>query len=229
MANGSPRVPEHLYADRPRSRVGDDAIAALQRLSEGVRDADERALRVLGLRSLDAVALLHVVQGAREGRLLSPSELARVLRVSAPTVTKVVDRLTATGRVQRRRKEGDRRGMVLVPDGDAARELARAYGDVHAPLVAVIDGMSDADAAAVSRFALALAAALAAAEPPTGIDHPDATSNGVVDGAAAGDPDDAEPRASERADPARVGDHGDPHRPPLTIPVQGRVALGSGQ
>lgn len=157
---GTPQVPRHLYADAPRTAAGADVIAALQLLSERVREADERALRMLHLRALDALALLHIVHASRNGQLISPSVLARLMRLSGAAVTKLLDRLTEAGWVERRSNPGDRRGMMIAPSGTAERDVAMAYGHIHAPLVAVIDELADEELAAVARFARRLSSAL---------------------------------------------------------------------
>ncbi|WIB13254.1 hypothetical protein [Curtobacterium sp. MCPF17_052] len=50
--------------------------------------------------------------------------------------------------------------MVLVPTVAASEDLARAYGHIHTPVTAVIDELSDDEAAVVGRFAARLADAL---------------------------------------------------------------------
>jgi DNA-binding MarR family transcriptional regulator len=154
------RVPEHLYSKKPRSAAGAAAIAGLQSLGETVHDADDSALRALGLQSTDAIALLHVVQASREELFLNPTHLARILRVSSAAATKVIDRLVEAGRVERRPNPKDRRGVVIVPLETAIRDVALAYGHIHVPVVEVIDELSDADAEVLSRFAVRLATAL---------------------------------------------------------------------
>jgi len=155
---------------QPRTAGGAAAIASLQALSDSVHDADERALRVLQMLPIDALALRHLVQEHRDGRTVNPTQLARALRLSTAGITKLVDRLGRDGRVERRPNPNDRRGVILVPAGSAEEDLARAYGHIQAPLIATIDALDDVEAAAVQRFATRLADALRQALGTDGLD-----------------------------------------------------------
>jgi DNA-binding MarR family transcriptional regulator len=147
-------------AEEPRSAAGAAAIEALQALSDSVHDADERALRALQMRPVDAVALLHLVEAGRTERFMSPTELAAKLRLTTAGITKLVDRLSDAERVERRPNPRDRRSIVLVPTPSATADLTRAYGHMHTPLITVVDELSDDDAAVVTRFASRFADAI---------------------------------------------------------------------
>jgi DNA-binding MarR family transcriptional regulator len=161
MATPKPtRSREHLYARRPRSEAGAAAIVDLQTLGERVHEADERALQMLGMRSLDALALQQVVWAADAGQFITPSRLAVMLRVSTAAISKLVDRLVAAGRVERRPNPRDRRGVVIAPLGATIQDLADAYQHIYGPVLDVIDDLTDEEAAIVGRFATRLAQAL---------------------------------------------------------------------
>lgn len=145
---------------RPRTAAGADAIAGLEALGESVHEADDAALRKLDLRSTDALALLHVVQAAAADRPLSPTALASRLGITTAAVTKLVDRLGRAGRAERRPNPRDRRGIVVVPSAGAAADLEQAYGHITAPLVQVVDELSDAEAEVIARFANRLGSAI---------------------------------------------------------------------
>jgi DNA-binding MarR family transcriptional regulator len=154
------RTPDHLYARTPRSAAGTAAIVGLQTLGEKVHEADERALHVLGMRSLDALALQQVVWAASEERFITPSRLAVILKVSTAAITKLVDRLVASGRVERRPNPHDGRGVVVAPIGTTIQDVAEAYQHLYGPVVDVIDDLTDEEAAIIGRFATSLAQAL---------------------------------------------------------------------
>lgn len=149
-----------LFASQPRTAAGVAAIASLQSLSDSVHDADEQALRVLGMLPIDAHALRHLVLAHREGRMVNPTQLARVLRLSTAGITKLIDRLVRDGRVARVPNPKDRRGIIITATDTAEHDLASAYGHIHAPLIAAIDALSHDEATAVQRFATRLADAL---------------------------------------------------------------------
>jgi DNA-binding MarR family transcriptional regulator len=84
------------------------------------------------------------------------------LRLSTAGITKLIDRLVRDGRAERQPNPKDRRGIIIATTGAAEDELARAYGHIHAPLLAAINALSAEEAVAVQRFASRLAEALRA-------------------------------------------------------------------
>jgi DNA-binding MarR family transcriptional regulator len=150
---------EHLYARAPRSPSGLAVVAALQALSQRSQDASALALRHLGVGSLDARALLFVAQRVRHGVVVRPSDLVVSLKVSSAAITKLVDRLVAAGRLERRPNPHDRRGLVLFPAPHTVEEIEAAYRHIHAPLVEVVDGLTDEELDVVARFSSRLAEA----------------------------------------------------------------------
>ncbi|WIE85106.1 MarR family transcriptional regulator [Curtobacterium sp. MCPF17_021] len=155
-----PQCGSNLFDRQPRTAEGAAAIASLQALSDSVHEADEQALRTLGMLPIDALALRHLVLAEREGRMVNPTQLARALRLSTAGITKLIDRLVRDGRAERRPNAADRRGIIVTAAGSAEQDLARAYGHIEAPLIETIDALSVDEATAVRRFAARLADAL---------------------------------------------------------------------
>jgi DNA-binding MarR family transcriptional regulator len=149
-----------LFEQQPRSAAGAAAIASLQALSDGVHDADEQALRALGMLPVDALALRYLVLARRDGRAVKPTQLARVLHLSTAGVTKLIDRLVRDGRAERKPNPADRRSVIVTAAGTAEQDLSRAYGHVRTPLIETIDALSEDEVTAVQRFAARLADAL---------------------------------------------------------------------
>ncbi|MBF4615431.1 MarR family winged helix-turn-helix transcriptional regulator [Curtobacterium sp. VKM Ac-1376] len=149
-----------LFAQQPRTAEGAAAIASLQALSDSIHDADEQALRAMGMLPIDALALRHLVLAHRDGRAMHPTQLARALRLSTAGATKLIDRLVRDGRAERRPNPTDRRGIIVTATAGAEQDLVRAYGHIRAPLIETIDALSDDEATAVQRFASRLAEAL---------------------------------------------------------------------
>jgi DNA-binding MarR family transcriptional regulator len=145
---------------QPRTAAGVAALASLQALSDSVHDADEQALRTLGMLPVDALALRHLVLAHHEGRIVIPTQLARVLRLSTAGITKLIDRLVRDGRAERHPNPQDRRSIVVTATERAEQDLASAYGHIHAPVIATINALSNDEATAVERFAARLADAL---------------------------------------------------------------------
>ncbi|WP_420367016.1 MarR family winged helix-turn-helix transcriptional regulator [Curtobacterium sp. L1-20] len=161
MSNETPdRDAPSPVNQEPRTPEGAAAIASLQVLSDTVHDADEGALRALGMLPVDALALRHLVLARQEGQTVNATQLARTLRLSTAGVTKLIDRLVRDGRAEREPNPKDRRGIIITAVPSAERDLAHAYGHIHAPLIATIDALSDEELASVQRFATRLADAI---------------------------------------------------------------------
>jgi DNA-binding MarR family transcriptional regulator len=100
--------------------VANDLRPVLVRLGRGLRKETEQ----LGVTSRQA-ALLALVDTSPG---ITASELSAAEGVSAPAMTKQVDRLEAAGIVERVRSTDDRRrvGLALTPDGEALLRRIKA-------------------------------------------------------------------------------------------------------
>jgi DNA-binding MarR family transcriptional regulator len=154
------RVRGDLAADESSPSGGAAAFASLQVLSDTLHDADEQALRAVGMLPIDARALRYLLHAERESRTVNPTQLARVLRLSTAGITKLIDRLVRDGRAERQPNPTDRRSIIISPAGTAEEDLARAYGHLRDPLVATIGALSDEEVSAVRRFASRLTDAI---------------------------------------------------------------------
>lgn len=65
----------------------------------------------------------------RSGRGISVSEIARVLEVTPPAASKIVERLTSLGYARRRARHGDRRVSEVVI-GDGGRALLEQFAEL---------------------------------------------------------------------------------------------------
>ena len=90
------------------------ALLALRSLGDALdrmhgEVGDEMAMNLTDLR-----ALRMMVEWERRGAAVSPHDLARHLRISTASTSKMVDRLSAAGHVERKPHPTDRRARVLV-------------------------------------------------------------------------------------------------------------------
>ena len=83
----------------------------------------------------DLAAMEHLIQSGP----LAPSDLARKLGVTPPTITASVDRLEALGHASRSSNPADRRGIVVTA---APASTARAMG-ILMPMILDIDSVLD--------------------------------------------------------------------------------------
>jgi DNA-binding MarR family transcriptional regulator len=101
-------------------------VADLQ--TEPIKDAGFNDLSLRQIRFLDLIRELHNP---------TPSELARLLQITKPSITAVVDRLENLGYIHKVRSDADRRSyhLHLTRKGE---NFAAAHEDVHRQLALVL-------------------------------------------------------------------------------------------
>ncbi|MFD8595762.1 MarR family winged helix-turn-helix transcriptional regulator [Kitasatospora sp. NPDC059646] len=119
------------------------------------------------LHPTDLRALIALLDAARAGTPATPGLLGRELRLNSAGTTAVLDRLERLGHVRRTRDPHDRR-RVLLEVTDRAIALGEGFfGPLIGDAVALVDGLSPAELAAVTGF-LASMRALVARHGPGG-------------------------------------------------------------
>lgn len=156
----------------PVSRVArparDARTTAIIDLLRAFSTAMERYIEVHGaahgLHRTDLYALAHVMDAAREGRRLTPGELANALNLSSPATSALLSRLEAVGHVRRSHSTTDRR-RVSVEMTDEAVGVGRAiFMPLAEDIAQVVADLSVAEQETVLRFLAGVVEAAANAE-----------------------------------------------------------------
>jgi DNA-binding MarR family transcriptional regulator len=146
--------------DSERDRLGEEIVAAVQRMGVASRRVGDTFAAREGLHATDLEALLYVMQAQARGEPPTAGALAESLGVSTGAATAVIDRLERVGHVERRRDDRDRR-KVIIRFSDAARAVAQ---DFFGPLTrlsdAVLDTFSTTELRTVARFLAAYTEAM---------------------------------------------------------------------
>jgi DNA-binding MarR family transcriptional regulator len=133
----SPSAPAGIASDE----LAADLRLAVSRLSRRLR---QHAVGALSPSQVSAMASLDDHGPVPMGRL------SRLEGVSAPTMTRIVDRLELQGLVARRVDPGDARSTVVELTHDGAGALARLRHERTAFLAQRLSGLDAADLAAVT-------------------------------------------------------------------------------
>ncbi|MDD7942929.1 MarR family transcriptional regulator [Actinomycetospora lutea] len=137
---------------RERRDLGEDIVAAVQRMGVASRRVGDAFAAQAGLHTTDLEALLHVMQAQARGEPPTAGALAESLGVSTGAATAVIDRLERVGHVERHRDERDRR-KVIVRCSDAARAVAEEFfGPLTQLSDQVLDTFTTPELHAVARF-----------------------------------------------------------------------------
>ncbi|MFF2625246.1 MarR family winged helix-turn-helix transcriptional regulator [Kitasatospora griseola] len=113
------------------------------------------------LHPTDLRALIALLDAARSGTPATPGLLGRELRLNSAGTTAALDRLERLGHVRRTRDPHDRRRVLLEVTEQAVALGESYFGPLIADTVALVDGLSPAELAAVQRFLTSVRALVA--------------------------------------------------------------------
>ncbi|MFH5823931.1 MarR family winged helix-turn-helix transcriptional regulator [Georgenia sp. AZ-5] len=139
----------------------DDAVVAVLRALRRFRRADQDLRRRMSadmdMNVTDVQALQFVIAAERHGELPTPRQLSRHLAISTASTTKLLDRLTASGHLERLPHPRDRRSLVLRATAHAHEEIRARLGRMHARMAEIARAVPPEARAAVVHFLTAMA------------------------------------------------------------------------
>lgn len=136
-----------------------DQTVVLQALRR-FRAAEDKMRRELsaGMRMnlRDVEALQHVIAAEMTGELASPREIAEHLGISTASTTKLLDRLTESGHVERVPNQRDRRSLAIRATTHAHDEVRERLAEMHARLEKIAQAVPEHCRPAVIDFLAAM-------------------------------------------------------------------------
>lgn len=116
-----------------------DLLRAVRHLVRADREMRTRLSGAMKVNPTDLRSLRHVIRVMEEAESgtgsvpagVTPRKLADHLGVTTAAVTVLVDRLVASGHLERVPNPRDRRSVLLVPTDMARREMATHLADMH--------------------------------------------------------------------------------------------------
>ena len=118
---------------------------AMDRMHGGMKDD-------MDMNATDLAALRMLIIREGRGEPVSPHQVAGHLRISTASTTKLLDRLTASGHIERRPHPSDRRARVVVLTDESRAAFFRHFGERLAQMRSVADRYSDDELAVIARF-----------------------------------------------------------------------------
>ncbi|MFF2351434.1 MarR family winged helix-turn-helix transcriptional regulator [Kitasatospora sp. NPDC058115] len=116
-----------------------------------------------GLHPTDLRALIHLLDAARAGVVVTPGRLGEALGLNSAGTTGLVDRLERLGLVRRERDPGDRRKVRLVVEDRAIALGQGFFGGLIADLVAAMEAFGEDELAVAQRFLATMTEVVSAA------------------------------------------------------------------
>jgi DNA-binding MarR family transcriptional regulator len=142
-------------AGRPREagEARRDSLGELIRGYQRDTDAfDEAVAERLGVNRTDLRCLDVLVEGAGQGRQLTPKELAEASQLSPSAITTVLDRLANAGYVRRVRDEDNRRLVRIALTPALVEAVTELFVPVMADWAAQLDSFSEDELDTLIRF-----------------------------------------------------------------------------
>lgn len=135
-----------------RGRLVLRALEAVQVHSDAMDQLHTSVRTGMDMNATDVSALRMLILRERAGEDVQPQDIARHLAISTASTTKLLDRLTASGHVERRPHPSDRRARIVVVTDAARVDFFRHFGGHLARMRGAIADYSDDELRTVIRF-----------------------------------------------------------------------------
>lgn len=136
----------------PRDQLVWETMAAVRAFNDTM-DRMHGGLRAdMDMNASDLAALRMLILREQRGEWVSPHDIAEHLAISTASTTKLLDRLTERGHVERRAHPSDRRARIIVLTETARAEFYRHLGERMQRMRRVVEGFDDDSLRAVIRF-----------------------------------------------------------------------------
>ena len=114
----------------------------------------------MDMNASDVAALRMLIVREQRGQTVSPHDVARHLRISTASTTKLLDRLTASGHLERRPHPHDRRARIVVLTQASRDEFYRHFSERLRTMRVVAEGFDDDELRVITRFLFELSEAI---------------------------------------------------------------------
>lgn len=131
-------------------------MEALHAWQEASRTLSEASKRYMKLNDSDMRAIRMMIRAKRQGRIVTPKDIARQVGISSASTTKLVDRLVDAGHLIRLPHPHDRRTMCIEVTEQTSRSAQDTIGRQHARRFAAAATLSPPERSAVIRFLQAM-------------------------------------------------------------------------
>ena len=141
-----------------------NALTAVRALSDALDRMHSGMKGDMDMNASDLTTLRMLIIREHRGQIVSPHDVATHLRISTASTTKLIDRLAATGHVERRPHPSDGRARVVVLTEKSRREFFQHFGGHLGVMREVAQRYTDAELEVVADFIGSLTEAISATE-----------------------------------------------------------------
>ena len=151
---------ERWMPQTPRDELVLEAMEAVRAFTESMDRMHGGVRDDMDMNATDVAALRMLVVRERRGEWVSPHEIARHLSISTASTTKLLDRLSERGHVERRPHPHDGRSRIVVLTDLARREFTAHFGHRMRRMRDAMEDFDDGELRAVIRFLSGVGTAL---------------------------------------------------------------------
>ena len=134
----------------------DEAIMSVLQAVRAFTDAMDRMHGSMkgdmDMNATDLAALRMLIVREDRGEDVSPHQVADHLRISTASTTKLLDRLSESGHVERRPHPTDKRARIIVLTDESRRAFYRHFGQRLQGMRGVAERYTDDELAVITRF-----------------------------------------------------------------------------
>ncbi len=128
------------------------SLRAVQTLSDALDRMHSGMKGDMDMNASDLATLRMLTIREHRGQMVSPHDVATHLRISTASTTKLIDRLVASGHLERRPHPSDGRARVVVLTAKSRREFFQHFGVHLGAMREIADRFDDAELETVTRF-----------------------------------------------------------------------------
>lgn len=133
---------------RPSTSQARPATRLLREILDVSADFEGHLGRELSVNPTDLAAMEHLIQSGP----LTPSELARRLRITPPAVTASVARLEALGHASRAHDADDRRKVIITASAPSTARAMSVLMPMIRDIDVVLDGFGEKQQAVITEY-----------------------------------------------------------------------------
>ena len=139
-------------AATPHDQAVMEVLQAVRALSDAMDRMNGGMKGDMEMNATDLAALRMLIVRERRGETVSPHDVADHLRISTASTTKLLDRLTAAGHVERRPHPSDRRARIVILTEESRATFFRHFGERLQSMRGVAERYTDDELAVITRF-----------------------------------------------------------------------------
>ena len=139
-------------AATPHDQAVMEVLQAVRALNDAMDRMNGGMKGDMEMNGSDLAALRMLIVREGRGETVSPHQVADHLRISSASTTKLLDRLTAAGHVQRRPHPRDRRARIVILTDESRATFFRHFRERLQSMRGVAERYTDEELVVITRF-----------------------------------------------------------------------------